>query len=192
MARNSGILNGPKSRERPLSKGKKRVRWQCGCGRYMYDDSTELRSGAAAELEQWLNCSMRKHADSSASDSQHNAPLRSAAYLNAGSSGNQQTAESDMSLQPLGPTTNSLLASNGNAAVALDVYLEKCWLILCGNMKRGPDILLTQLNLSSIPSDKSLFENMRNVYSNFRKPWAIRSFLRGVRTIRFVQVSPST
>lgn len=60
-------------RERPLETGKKRVRWQCGCGRKMYDDLTELRSGAAAELEKWLNDSIRKHAVSSASDSQQSA-----------------------------------------------------------------------------------------------------------------------
>ena len=176
--------------ERPLVDGKKRVRWRCGCGRNLYDDFTELRPGAAAELEKWMNDSMRKHAGSRASNSQRSATLTSAVSRNAGSSGHQQTAESDISLQSLGPSTNVLPASNMNAAVAIDVNLEKCWLILCGNMKRGPDVLLTQLNLSSTPSDKSLFDDMKSVYSNFRQPWTLRSVLRGVKTIRFVQVGP--
>lgn len=166
-------------RERPLERGRKRVRWQCGCGRKMYDDFTEVRSGAVAEHEKWLN------------DSKQSLPQRSAASPNANSSSHLQAAESDISLQPLSPGTNVLQASNDNAAVALDVHLEKCWLILCGNMRRGPDILLTQLNLSSTPSDKSLFDSMKGVYLNFRKFWTLRSFLRGVKAIRFVQVSNS-
>lgn len=178
-------------RERPLETGKKRVRWQCGCGRKMYDDFTELRSGAAAELEKWLNDSVRKYPASSASESQQSRVPRSAAFTNADSSGHLRTVESDISLQPLGPGNNVLQASNDNAAVALDVHVEKCWLILRGNMKRGPDILLTQLNLSSTPSDKSLFDSIKGVYSDFRKFWTLRSFLRGVKAIRFVQVSTS-
>ena len=128
--------------ERPLEKGKKRIRWRYNCGRSMYDDCIELRSGAAAEFEKWLYDSMRKHAGPGASNPQRNATPRSAASSNAGSSGYQQTAESDISLQPLGQTANTMPRSNGNAAVTLDVHLEKCWLILCGNMMRGPDILL--------------------------------------------------
>ena len=177
--------------ERPLVDGKKRVRWRCGCGRKCYDDFTELRSGAAAELEKWLNNSMRKHAGSSASNCQQTATLTSAVSPNAGSSGYQQTAESDISLQSLGPSANVRSAWNMNAAASIDVNLEKCWLILCGNMKRGPDVLLTQMNLSSTPSDKSLFDDMKSVYSNFKQSWTLRSFLRSVKTIRFVQVSPS-
>ena len=177
--------------ERPLVDGKKRVRWRCGCGRKCYDDFTELRSGAAAELEKRLNDSMRKHAGSSASSSQQCATLTSAISPNTSSSGYQQIAESDISLQSLGLSANVLPASNMNAAVSIDVNLEKCWLILCGNLKRGPDVLLSQMNLSSTPSDKSLFDDMKSVYSNFRQSWTLRSFLRGVKTIRFVQVGPS-
>ena len=176
--------------ERPLIDGKKRVRWRCGCGRNLYDDFTELRSGAAAKLEKWLNDSMRKRTGSSASNSQRSATLTSAVSPNAGSSGYEQTTESDISLQSLDPSANVLPASNMNADVAIDVHLEKCWLILCGNMKRGPDVLLEQMNLSSAPSDKSLFEDMKRVYSNFKQSLTRRSFLRGVKTIRFVQVGP--
>ena len=177
--------------ERPLDDGKKRVKWRCGCGRNLYDDFTELRSGAAAELEKWLNDSMRKHTGSSASNSPQSPTSTSAVSPNAGSSGYQQTAESDISLQSLDTSTNILSASNMNAAVSIDVNLEKCWLIVCGNMKRGPDVLLKQMNLSSTPSDKSLFDEMKGVYSNFRRSWTLRSVLRGIRTIRFVQVGPS-
>ena len=82
--------------ERPLIDGKKRVRWRCRCGRHCYDDFTELRSRAAAELEKWLNDSMRKHPGSSASNSQQSAALTSAIAPNAGPPGYQQTVESDM------------------------------------------------------------------------------------------------
>ncbi|KAL2040707.1 hypothetical protein N7G274_006686 [Stereocaulon virgatum] len=41
--------------ERPLGQGRKRIRWRCRCGRKLYDDFTELRRGAANELERRLN-----------------------------------------------------------------------------------------------------------------------------------------
>ena len=160
------------------------------CGRNVYDDFTELRPGAAAELEKWLNHSMRKHTGSSASSSQQSATLTSVVSPNAGPSGYQHTAESDVSLQSQGPSATILPASNTNAAVAIDFHLVDCWLILCGNMKPLPDFLFAQMNLSSTPSDKSFFKDMKRVYSNSKHSWTLRSFLRGVETFRFVQGSP--
>ena len=174
--------------ERPLGEGKTRVRWRCGCGRNMYDDFTELRSGAAAELEKWLNESMRNHALSGSSKTPQNASLRSAASPNASTSGHQQTAESDISLQSLASTANTLPGSYGTAAIALDIHLQKCWLLVCGKLQRGPDSLLTQLDLSSTPSDKKLFSDLRKSYSRRKSTWNVRPFLRDVKTIRFVQV----
>lgn len=174
--------------ERPLEKGKTRVRWRCACGRSMYDDFTELRAGAAAELEKWLNDSMRNHAVSGPSNPSSTATLRSSVSPNAANSGHQQTAESDISLQR---RIDTLGGFSGNAATTLDVHLEKCWLLVCGNSKGGPDSLLTQLDLSHTPSDKNLFIEMRGFYSNLRNSWGLRPFLRGVKTIRFVQVYPS-
>lgn len=176
--------------ERPLAKGKTRIRWRCGCGRKMYDDFTELRSGAAVELERSLNASMRTHAVSDASHSSRNVTSVSTPSPSADNSGYQQTAESDISLQRLAPRANARVGLYGNAATALDVHLEKCWLLVCGKSRRGPDSLLTQLNLSHTPSDKSLFVEMKEVYSNMRNTWGVQPFLRGVKTIRFVQVSP--
>ena len=187
----SGVLAMLWSRERPLSPGCTRVRWRCVCGRKMYDDFTELRSGAAAELEEWLNDSMRKHAGSDSSNSQQTSILRSAASSIVGFSADEQTAESDISLQSPASQANTLLGSNGNAATALDVYLEKCWLLICGKSKRGPDSLLKQLDLSHTPSDKNLFVEIKKLYSKLRSTWGLRPFLRGVKTIRFVQVSSS-
>ena len=177
--------------ERPLGKGKTRVRWGCVCGCNMYDDFTELRSGAAAELEKWLNDSMRTHAVSEPSNPPQNANSGSAASQSAPNSGYQQTEESDIPLQPWASTTDTLPGSDGNAAIAVDIHLEKCWLLLCGKLKRGPDSLLTQLDLSSTPSDKKLFEDLKIFYSSLRNTWTLRPFLRGVKTIRFVQVIPS-
>lgn len=174
--------------ERPLEKGKTRKRWRCACGRNMYDDFTELRSGAAAELEKWLNHSMRNHAVSDPLNPSSTATLRSFVSPNAPSSRHQQTAESDISLQR---RIDALGGYSGNAATTLDVHLEKCWLLVCGNSKRGPDCLLTQLDLSHTPSDNNLFIEMRKFYSNLRNSWNLRSLLRGVKTIRFVQVSKS-
>ena len=150
--------------ERPLGRGKTRVRWRCVCGRSMYDDITELRSGAAAELEEWLGDSVRNHAVSGSSNPPLSASSPSTASPRAGTSRYQSTAESDISLQPLAPSADTLPDSGGNAAIALDVHLEKCWLLVCGKLKRGPDSLLKQLDLSSTPSDKRLFDEMRELY----------------------------
>ena len=171
-----------------MEKGKTRIRWRCACGRNMYDDFTELRPGAAAELEKWLNHSMRNHAVSGPSNPSSTATLRSSVSPNAPNSGHQQTAESDIALQR---RIDALGGFSGDAATTLDVHLEKCWLLVCGKTKRGPDSLLTQLDLSHTPSDKNLFIEMRNFYSNLRNSWGLRPFLRGVRTIRFVQVNIS-
>ena len=177
--------------ERPLGKDKTRVRWGCVCGCNMYDDFTELRSGAAAELEKWLNDSMRSHAVSGPSSPPQNAGPASAASPSALNPEYQQTEESDISLQPYASTTDTLPGSSGSAAITVDIHLEKCWLLLCGKLKRGPDSLLTQLDLSSTPSDKKLFEDLKTFYSSLRNTWTLRPFLRGVKTIRFVQVTPS-
>ena len=41
--------------EQPVEPGKVRVRWTCYCGKKMHDDFVERRSGAARELEAYLN-----------------------------------------------------------------------------------------------------------------------------------------
>lgn len=151
--------------ERLLERGKTRARWRRVCGRSMYDDFTELRPGAAAELEKWLGDSMRNYAVSGPSDPPQSASSPPTASPRAGSSRYQSTAESDISLQSLAPSAGTLPGSGGNAAIALDVHLEKCWLLVCGKLKRGPDSLLKQLDLSSTPSDKRLFDEMREFYS---------------------------
>ena len=84
--------------ERPLVVGKTRVRCHCECGRNMYDDFTEVRPGAAAELEKLLNQSMRNHAAAGSSHTSHNATPRSSSPSSVTDSGYQQTAEGDVSL----------------------------------------------------------------------------------------------
>ncbi len=128
--------------ERPLEVGKTRVRWQCGCGRNMYDDFTEVRLGAAVELEMWLNESMRNHAAAGSSNGPHSANSSSFPPSRVANSGHRQTAEGDVSLQHLTSTAGTLTRSNENIAVALDVHLDKCWLLVCGKSKRGPDTFL--------------------------------------------------
>ncbi len=147
--------------ERPLEAGKTRVRWRCGCRRNMYDDFTEVRPGAAADLEKWLNKSMRNHAAAGSSNAPNNAITRSSPPSSVTDFGHQQTAEGDVSLQHLLSTAGILSGSLENIAVALDVHLEKCWLLVCSTSKRGPDTLLTQLDLSSTPSDKIFFDGLR-------------------------------
>lgn len=118
--------------DRPLGKGKTRVRWRCVCGRNMYDDFTKLRSGAAAELEKRFNDSMRNKAVSGPYSSPQSANSRSPASSSALNSGNQQTKEK-ISLQPLASTADTLPISDGNVNVAVDIHLEKCWLLSCVN-----------------------------------------------------------
>ena len=173
--------------ERPLQKGKTRVRWRCACGRNMYDDFAELRSGAAAELEKWLNTSIRKHLSPGSSDPTQSNILGSTASPRRVNAGHQHTAGSDISLQRRIDSIERL--GGRNAAITLDDHLEKCWLLVCGKSKRGLDSLLTHMDLFHTPSDKALFTEMREFYSNLRNSWGLLPFLRGVKTIRFVQVS---
>lgn len=172
-----------------LEGGKTRVRWRCVCGRKMYDDFIELRPGAAAEFEKWLNHSIRNHAVARASNPSQDGTMRSSTSSRAGVSGQQQTAESDISLQPLSWTASTMPESDKNAPVTIDVHLEKCWLLICGQPRRGPDSLLAQLDLSSKPSDKDLFDSMKQFHSSLRSTLTLRPVLKGVQTIRFVQAS---
>ena len=170
-------------------RGKTRVRWRCVCGRKMHDDFIELRPGAAAELEKWLNHSIRDHAVNRASNSSQDYTLRSSNASSAGVSGQRQTAGSDISLQPLSWTASTMPDSDENGAVTIDVHLEKCWLLICGQPRRGPDSLLAQLELSSKPSDRELFDGMKRFHSSLRNTFTLQPVLKGVQTIRFVQAS---
>ena len=172
-----------------LEGGKTRVRWRCVCGRQMYDDFIELRPGAAAEFENRLNNSIRKHAIPGASNPSQDDTSRSSTSSSARISEQQQTAGSDISLQPSSWTASTMPDSNKNAALTIDVYLEKCWLLICGQTKRGPDSLLAQLDLSSKPSDKDLFDSIKKFHSSLRSTFTLRPVLKGVQTIRFVQAS---
>ena len=172
-----------------LEGGKTRVRWRCVCGRKMYDDFIELRPGAAADLEKWLNHSIRNHAVNRASNPSQDYTLRSSTSSSAGASRQQQTAGSDISLQPLSWTESMMPDSDKNEAVTIDVHLEKCWLLICGQPRRGPDSLLAQLDLSSKPSDKELFDGMKKFHSGLRDTFTLQPVLKGVQTIRFVQAS---
>ena len=174
--------------ERPLEKGKERVRWRCACGRHMYDDFTEVRTGAAAELEKWLNNTIKNHPVSTHSNPTQGSVPESVTSPSEVNAGHQQTAASDISLQR---RIDALPELRGNTAISLEVHLEKCWLLVYGQLQRGPNSLLTHLDLSHTPSDKNLFTEMREIYSNLRNGWGLRSFLRGVKTTRFVQVSLS-
>ena len=78
------------SGERLLEGGKTRVRWQCVCGHKMYDDFIELRPGAAADLEKWLNHSMRNHAVNRADTSSQDYTLKSSTSSSAGASDNNR------------------------------------------------------------------------------------------------------
>ena len=175
-----------------LEEGKTSIRWRCVCGRNMYDDFTELQPGAAAKLEKWLNHSIKNHTVARASSPSQNNTLRSSTSSSAGVSGQRQTAGSDMSLQPLSWTASTMPDSSKNAAITIDVHLEKCWLLICGQSRRGPDSLLAQLDLSSKPSDKDLFDSMKEFHSSLRSTWTLQPVLRGVQTIRFVQASFET
>ena len=172
-----------------LEGGKTRVRWRCVCGRKMYDDFIELRPGAATDLEKWLNHSIRDNAVNRASSPSQDYTLSLSTSSSAGASRQQQTAGSDISLQPLSWTASAMPDSGQNGAVTIDVHLEKCWLLICGQPRRGPDSLLAQLDLSSRPSDKELFDGMKELHSSLRNTFALQPVLKGVQTIRFVQAS---
>ena len=183
------LLSLPLLEERPLEKGKTRVRWRCVCGRKMYDDFIELRPGAAAEFEKWLKYSIRNHAHTDASNPSQDATSRASTSSSAAVSGQQPTSGSDISLQRLSGTASTIPDSKETAAITIDVHLEKCWLLICGQPRRGPDSLLAQLDLSLKPSDKELFDGMKKSHSSLRNTFTLQPVLKGVRTIRFVQAS---
>ncbi|KAL8783512.1 MAG: hypothetical protein Q9213_004558 [Squamulea squamosa] len=150
--------------------GKTRVRWKCTCGSSLFDDFTELRPGAARELEAILNSSSQQgpinHAQPT--NTGNHMPSQSSSTVSSGLS-NLAFAQSSKPLDPTSGTSYDPRLNNGRPTSATVVCSpESKWLLVCAQAAQRPTSLI-HMDVGSTASDQQLFEELL------------------VRSIRFVQ-----
>ncbi|PMD55295.1 uncharacterized protein K444DRAFT_634131 [Hyaloscypha bicolor E] len=149
----------------PIPPGKTRVTWQCVCGAELHDDYTELRTGAARELESFLrrsSHSLRRNLQFSWKENIKRVGGLLKITLTTG-----QKLGIGRAAQAPG-LVNTECATRTPAHSASDVS----YLLICHSAAAGQEVLkLRQLDICDIDSDKKLFEFLSKEYSNIRKRW---------------------
>ncbi|KAK5711950.1 hypothetical protein LTR17_018158 [Elasticomyces elasticus] len=179
--------------EPDLDPGKVRVRWTCSCGKQLYDDFQEKRSGAARELEAYLN-RPRTHTGgtpttpSSAQSSRMFSPnssfgMPTSSHTSMSSNGfSKGTPSHDGDTKP--PRSFTSLPPY----VPYNFPAEPPWLLTCANEDRHtPKMSHLDMGSHKIRSDKDLAMSLRDHYFNVNKKWWRTLRLRGLSTINFVQ-----
>lgn len=167
------------------------------CGEDLYDDFVENRPGAAGELEAYLNkvpqssvySPGNSHPTSAVSSVFSPAggpsPLSPTSdWSSPGSASPYKHAWQDPSARPQQTANVRSYAAN------LGSYVDPLWLYTCVNEgKRSTKMRHLDINMSKINSDRDLALALGNLYSQINKRWSRFLKLRGLLSIRFVQVS---
>ncbi|TKA65185.1 hypothetical protein B0A55_10750 [Friedmanniomyces simplex] len=179
--------------EPDLEPGKVRVRWTCSCGKQLYDDYVEKRSGAARELEAYLN---RPRTHTGGSPTTPSSTQSSRVFSPNGSFGMPASSHTSMSSNGF---TRGTPGQDGDTKpprtfTALPPYMpfkfppEPPWLLTCANEDRHtPKLAHLDMSPQKIRSDKDLALSLRDHYFNVNKKWWRTLRLRGLSTINFVQ-----
>ncbi|KAL2038300.1 hypothetical protein N7G274_008949 [Stereocaulon virgatum] len=175
--------------EPPLEEGKSRVRWKCRCGRRMYDDYIEKRPGAAEELATWLNGNVTRRPVADQNQSRSHSTTTAASE----SSGlihltQQPTHLGIQSQRSSSACHDSCPHHRKEGSTTMECDPECRWLLVCARSKKRPPIL-SQLKVCSTHSDTQLYRELKHSYSTLRGKYTQLLSLRGVKSIRFVQVS---
>ncbi|KAI9699233.1 MAG: hypothetical protein M1820_007205 [Bogoriella megaspora] len=189
-------LQGCIGMEPPLLPGLVRVRWTCACGAKLYDDFTELRRGAANELEAYLN-RPREH-PSNHPPSAVSSPATSRVFT--GSSYSQVVPSSATSWSAQTPGSNSF-SSQRNLYRPSSAHLpgsrlfgppsssrpEPPWLLTCASEEKlTPKVSHLDVASETIHSDKDLANSLRKLYYDVNRKWYRAFRLRGLTSIEFV------
>jgi hypothetical protein len=163
----------------------------------VYDDFIENRLGAAAELEAYLNRVPQAWTYSPASSHPSSAaspvfsptggpsPLSSiSAWSSPGSANPYGQMRWDVSKQSTRVVANNAYKTN------LTSYINTLWLYTCVNEGRWcTKMRHLDVNASKVSSDKDLALALSALYTQVNRRWSKVLKLRGLVTIRFVQVS---
>ena len=181
---------GPEPEVEP---GKVRVRWTCSCGQQLYDDFVENRSGAARELERYLN-RPRTHATqypsspttpSSYQPSQNSSfglPPSSQSSLNSVTPPQQSHQPGQYARSPTVSSLPGYSPYNG-------VNYEARFLLTCANEDRfTPRVTHLDVQPALVRNDRHLAQELRKHYAHVNRQWWKRLMkIRGLATIEFVQ-----
>ena len=152
----------------------------------MYDDFIERRPGAAKELEKLLNSNAK---DSPASS--HDQISRGTSRTSVSSSANGKESQSPMNNadnpQPPAQSYGPRLELRHRTDIVINCESESCWLLICARRKKRPTSL-SQLDVCATPSDQELFTELQRAYRDLKGRWSHWVSLRGIKSIRFVQV----
>ncbi|MCJ1467445.1 hypothetical protein MMC07_006070 [Pseudocyphellaria aurata] len=169
-----------------LPDGRKRISWICGCGKPMYMDVKELRTGAANELQLAL--------------AQSSAKIKQAANNQRSESGNSYSPF-EINLDPRflwrilwrrspprkgnNPVDNTVIRTNSIGASIPINDREKRFLLLCINTGKY-QTELDQIDISVIDDDQMLFQEIRQRYYSLRRCTRFSFFIPiSVRPVRF-------
>lgn len=152
----------------------------------MYDDFTELRTGAAKEYEARLYQSVRDRpiADQAAAGSQ---PSMASLQLERGRSPGYHSTSAQLPLQHLSNVYDPCPQERREGSTVVQCDPECRWLLVCARTQKGPT-KLSHMNICSTFSDKELFRLLNKSYCSIRSSWKSLLSLRKVQSIRFVHV----
>lgn len=181
---------GPEPEVEP---GKVRVRWTCSCGQQLYDDFVESRTGAARQLERYLNRS-RAYA------TQHpDSPSTPSSYQPSQNSSFGVPPSSQSSLNSVTPPPRShhpglygrspTLGSLPGYSPYNGMNYEARFLLTCANEDRfTPKVTHLNVQPNIVLNDRHLAQKLREHYAYVNRHWWKRLMkLRGLATIEFVQ-----
>ncbi|KAL8921384.1 MAG: hypothetical protein Q9172_004048 [Xanthocarpia lactea] len=157
------------------------------CGSSLYDDFTELRPGAAKELELVLASPNQQRPIYQGQGT--NGPHESGQTLGTGSDEPFNLALAPVAnLQDSASRTfyNPRPGHSQSTSATIPCTLESNWLLVCARAAQRPTSLF-HLDVGSTTSDQQLFAKLRQTYVQAKKASYRSLSFKTVRSIRFVQ-----
>ena len=170
--------------------GKSRVRWTCACGKPLYDDFVELKSGATSELHKKLSQFSRKSHTRAGYKRSCNAIVQfiSSLFTPSNTGSDQVNDQSERDQLPRFENSNG--TSNMNDTASHDIDQPSIREVMDLNLCIAQNHTLTKfrpLDLSSIKSNHALFAQMRSIREKLHNRLYNTFSLRTLRTITFVR-----
>ena len=166
--------------ELAVDRDKVRIRWECPCGRMLWDDFRELRPGAAEDLRESLNSYKKTMRAQEACDLQQ-IPSSCTIGTHAGSVSTTIVSSNTETSSQFSNTTAATDGAVLNGSLSLKLQNDPKFLLLCFRKPRDT-LRLYQLRVDDITTDFQLFRLLRDTYRAYQglsgrllKPRKIRS-----------------
>lgn len=170
--------------EPSLPAGKRRVRWQCCCGDFLWDDYSNSTEHDLYQLEKELGRFFRSQQHGSGDCRRCGSPFGPIAFVRQLFTFVTQLLQKPASCDAEGTD----LEDQGRAGVTEQD--DRCQSMLLTSVTRGSDFpTLVQKSSTAVNSDQQYFRMLRNIYEP--KKWSVRWWaeLYTIVAIRYVRVS---